>query len=351
MCFSFKCKFQIFNSTMRSPPPEIMGQYMYGQQPNYFGSTYNSAYDTSAASALGMGRSSPPRRRYSIGGLPTASMTDYLNLMQNASESAHISNLINETSKSITRSSQILNVTGENGEITGISSYPTLTNCDSAGGGISGTFLNDNILNFPIANFSSHPNIYSHRPNYNSIGGGIGNTMGTSATGNFYDTTNNYLSHQKPFSNYFYSRPLHTSAGTTMVSAANPYGTTASAYLNPLTSINQLPYQSVLSQSRHNLFIPSHHTSNPALSTSNWIPSSHNKLMTGTYSSHLHNQPHHHHHNHLNHPFSSGYSNQHFDHHYYQVPLSKLDLDYSKQGDNKRQVSFKFDVDTLSIES
>lgn len=337
--FFFQRKFQIFNSNLRSPPPELMGQYMYGQS-NYFGTPYTNTYDHTAsggATATGttnllgsfgrLGHSSPPRRRYSIGGLPSASMTDYLNLMQNASESAHLSNLINETSKSITRSSQILGAgagtgvgTGGGGLIGdrgGISSYPALNICGAD------TLQSDNIFNLPITNFSSHPNIYS-QPNYNN----------TSSA--FYDTTN-YLSHQKPFSNYFYSRP-HTAT----------YPNT-SAYLNPLQSTtNQLPYQSILSQSRHNLLIPSHHTSNPALSSSNWIPSSHNKLASDIYH-HNNQNNHYHHHNLHNHPFSSGYSNQHFDHHYYQVP--KLDLDYSKQAENKRQVSFKFDVDTLSIDS
>lgn len=295
----------MFNSNMRSPPPELMGQFMYGQ-PNYFGpSSY--MYDTTA----NLGHTSPPRRRYSIGGLPSASMTDYLNLMQNASESAHLSNLLNETSKSISRSTQILG--GRRLSQSGLSSYPTIDNCGDT------AFQSDNILNLPLlTNFSSHPNIYSQPTNYNN-------------TATQYFDTNYLSSYQKPLSHSFlYSRP------STYTSTLYPSNLLSSTQLPSQTNTNAttqlLPHQSILSQSR-NMFMPSHHASNPALShSSNWMP---HKTTSDTY----------HHH-----PFS-GYSNQHFDHHYYQVPMSKLDLDYSKQGENKRQVSFKFDVDTLSIDS
>lgn len=72
-------------------------------------STATSALTTSL---LGTSRTSPlPKRRYSIGGLPTStSVADYLNLpIQETAANANLSNLLSETYKSISRSSNILN--------------------------------------------------------------------------------------------------------------------------------------------------------------------------------------------------------------------------------------------------
>ncbi|XP_055380189.1 uncharacterized protein LOC129611212 isoform X2 [Condylostylus longicornis] len=72
---------------------------------------------------------------------------------------------------------------------------------------------------------------------------------------------------------------------------------------------------------------------------------------------HLPSSSHHHlQHHHPSQPHQQQQQSSTMHHHYpstmYQVPLSKLDLDYSKptSQESKRQVSFKFDVDTLSID-
>lgn len=305
-----------------SPQQHEFGLYNAGHSnnTNYYGNSF--MYDNNPPGTTGsLGLSSPlllPRRRYSIGGLPSASMADYSNLLQNSADTTHLSNLLNETSKSITRSSQLL--ADRRLSQSGLSNYPTV-------GGIS---CMDNMpyrkemssfnLHMPT-NFSSHPNIYTNQQpsNYNTT------------TSRLFDTTN-YLSHSKPFSQYLYPKSMTNSA----------YNRT---YSNPN---NQYPH-SILSHSRN--IPPMHHSSNPALSqTSNWIPSqNYHHLIPQPSLATAYHQNHHHH------PSSySGYSNQHFDHHHYQPTastLSKLDLDYSKQGETKRQVSFKFDVDTLSIDS
>lgn len=389
---------QMFSASMRSsPPPDIMGTYSATFVPSTYyhgspsGATNTQSYlgfdplntSRTTSNLIGtslLGSTSPPRRRYSIGGLPSASITEYLNLMQSANESAHLSNLLNETSKSITRSSQILGVSSETSAMPGYEAVLAGQFGDTCTD--TGAFQSDNLLTMPLANYSSQPNIYS-LPNYTS----------TSA---FYEpTASSYLSHQKSFANFpSYSRPTHN------VSFTQPLATASSSYITPHRPCSTLgPYQTALSGSRQNLFMPTHHNSNPALSSgahNTWIPSSHSRLVGASdpYSNtishyqtlpsssllgttqhhldlptHLNHHLHHHSTNTTNHipSFSSntiggggGYANQHFDHHYYQTPLqqqnqqqlAKLDLDYSKQGETqKRQVSFKFDVDNLSVDS
>lgn len=430
-----RSNFQMYSSALRtSPTAELLGTYgssAYGAQPSYFANSNTSAsgmpayrmtaYDPSAThpssllgghTGLGGGGgglgllgppSSPPRRRYSIGGLPSASITEYLNLMQNANESAHISNLLNETSKSITRSSQILGVSGDPGlpnpgtlagytsALTGMLADQTAASAavaaaaaaSSAAANASGAGLlgSDHLMPLSLTNFSSHPNIYSQ-----PSGGGGGGLYGPqSASSAFFDPSatslaaqlgpldhSAYLSHQKPFTNFLFSRPTHHTA----TGAHLPYTSSSIAPPPPLSSSYphplHTPYHRSLSQSRQNLYVPSHHTSNPALSTGcSWLPGGGGgggadtyataaAINSGLYPSSL---PHHMSSHLPSAAYGSGvggvggggsglgYSNQHFDHHYFQDPLSKLDLDYSRQGETKRQVSFKFDVDTLSVDS
>lgn len=364
-----------------SPPPDLLGTYSSTYAPtNYYGSTsaaittqpyigfdsINTTRNTSnLLSGAGLlGPSSPPRRRYSIGGLPSASITEYLNLMQSANESAHLSNLLNETSKSITRSSQILGVSNETSAMPGFEAVLAGQFGDSSGDACE--FQSDNLLTMPLANFSSQPNIYT-MPNY-TTSSAFYEPLSATSLGHPNHAASSYLSHQKPFANYAsYARPTHN------VSFTHPFASASSAYAANRPISNLAPYQnSALSLSRQNLFMPAHHTSNPALSSgahNTWIPSAHCRFSANDpYATSHYQQPsslpgsyHHHHHPP---PFSSsaaGYANQHFDHHYFQTPLhaqqpsshlSKLDLDYSKQGETqKRQVSFKFDVDTLSVDS
>lgn len=371
------------------------------------------------------GTVSPPRRRYSIGGLPSASISEYLNLMQSANESAHISNLLNETSRSITRSSQILGVSatgsGAPGTIGGptagvgenlsgsalllASADPTTAAVASASGTLlpsAATAAVDQLLTAAAAqsslptlpNFSSHPNIYTQQSLYDPI-----------ATSPLLDPLHHQQHHhhhlqpstlpaqtfwslnqKKPFSNFLLSRPIQTMPTTTAYGPASAsslfggcggggVGTHCSSYplgQHHLGASASLPYGSStlpgpyhrsLSHSRQTLFVPPHYTSNPALSGGSGCLAGGDMAFNptagllhyggaagagglcgggvgvgdgGGYGS------------------GGGYANQHFDHHYYQDPLSKLDLDYARQvgGEQaKRQVSFKFDVDTLSVDS
>lgn len=399
---------------------------------------FRSAYDTGAhhvghsghgggghpSSLLGV-PTSPPRRRYSIAGLPSASVSEYLNLMQSANESAHISNLLNETSRSITRSSQILGVSGDPAlqpnapsataayasALSGLLAEQQLGSAGVGVGGAAGLSNVDHLLPLPYAtNFSSHPNIYAPQPTASSLLTSAYTTPGLGGGSSFYPdplasaaaAANSALTAQfgpldhhgtgyhstKSYPSFLYSRPTqHTATGGHLPYAA-PLSSASAAY--PLST----PYVRAMSQSRQNLYVPAHHTSNPALSTaglglassSNWLPTD---LGAGgcygatTTTTGLGGSPYHsataaaaa-----AGYPLSSasygaglgggigggtlggggggiggggvGYSNQHFDHHYYPSdPLSRLDLDYSRQGEQKRQVSFKFDVDTLSVDS
>ncbi|EDW40011.1 GL15294 [Drosophila persimilis] len=68
------------------------------------------------------------------------------------------------------------------------------------------------------------------------------------------------------------------------------------------------------------------------------------------HHSHSHLHPHSHHH-HSAYPHSHSHHQQQ-PHHHHHLPYSKLDLDYPKlPQEHKRQVSFKFDTDTLSLDS
>lgn len=313
--------------------------------------------------------SSPlPRRRYSIGGLPSASMTEYLSIMQQNADAVQLSNLLNETKTSITRASQILS-RGED-----ISDDIMLS---TAAGDLAAQYsrLNANHLDADITaanilnqlppsnSFSSHPNIYYSQPNYHN------NQMTISS----YD----YLSRfKKPSSYQLYTRPTtigHMTA--TNVAGANPHFLANSTYVPSYTNTNsfyphhhqslhqQLPPQSNYGNfNYHKYYVnqppppysslshhrPLHYTSNPAISQSSnyYFKHNYNNYNPATTSGPQ---------SYNNYPLS-GYSNQHFDLHHYTNSncKTKLDLvDYLKPNSEqtKRQVSFNVDVDTLSIES
>lgn len=297
--------------------------------------------------------SAMPRRRYSIGGLPSQSMTEYLELMQQNAEAAHLSNLLNETKTSITRSSQILS-RGEDlsGDILISAAVgDVIAGMRSTNNDVDITSAN--ILNqLPIStnSFSSHPNIFYSQPNYT----------------NSHGTSDLFSRYKKPFFNYNhypsqYSRPFSntatfTSPFYTTSSSPAPYHYHPHSYQSqPMHSFSKYnqpppPYSSVLATHHR----PSHYTSNPAISQSSTTyyfkhpmhskSAAHNPNVISSSASYLHQQN--------QHPFN-GYSNQHFDLHHSNCNnyYSKLDLDYTKQGEQaKRQVSFNVDVDTLSID-
>lgn len=394
-------------------PPEMYSQIYGGGYPNFnMGPSYS--YETSgglggSGASLGLGRMSPlPRRRYSIGGLPSMGDNFYSSQHQQQ-HTPNISNLLNETSKSISRSSQILNrrfsgsLTGlHDGIIGGVSGVSgvggggigTTTGYGSgilgagyssggvggAGGigGLSGSGIGvGGVSSFPTlnlrnnyvdsnniipmsSNFYSHPNIYS-QPNFQSTNNTNYNNFDYNNFNKYHNlsnTTSNKLSSQdylytsKPIFSNTHSMPHQQTQKPTpnyLQAHLNPYTSTHSTTYNtnhlthhPITSSSFLHHQyNPPISSSHPHYYHHHHSSNPAISHSaNLLPHSYN---------------------HTNYPIKSsfnsggGYTNQHFDHlaHLNSSSSSnypKFDLDFGKPAEVKRQVSFKFDVDTLSID-
>lgn len=375
----------MLNYTLGSSPPttDLYTNPLYGTTgtSKYFGTpSYAGIYGTGTTStAVGdllaptstltglLGPASPPRRRYSIGGLPSASMTDYLSLLQqqqNAQNSMNISNLLNETSRSISRSTQLLNqqrtyTNGTTGTV--VSSYPnalnTITDKQLA------NFLNDNILpttTLPM-NYSSQPNISNLCTGYDTVTTtGLYDTVGPSVTATSYLT--NPL---KPSPSSYYSKPYGSgcSVGGAGGAGYQSYYNMSNYPLNCNRNMSMNSYNNTGIQQQSPYHRPYQYSSNPALSQSNYqLHLANGQPLTGHSGTQLNRD----YLNPNNYSMTSGYLNQHFDHHYHlpsslqthqtsynQLPpsLSKLDLDYPKHGETKRQVSFKFDVDTLSIES
>lgn len=310
----------------------------------------------------------PPRRRYSIGGLPSASMTEYLHLM----EQNNLSNLLNETKTSITRSSQLLSRGEDLSTNILLSSAVGDTianlNLDSTKAVTDAEIAASNILNqLPIGantSYSSNPNIYYSQPNYGANQLFATNVLPTQS----YDYFSRYKRPPSALSYELYSKTYNNPNSYT-----NPYINNYSQHKRQYHQYNYPssryynqsppPYSSSLPH-HYNHHRPMHYTSNPALSQSSnyylkhphhYYNSYHNSANntsaniannTSTSASYLYHQ----------HPYS-GYSNQHFDLHHHLNSnnncYSKLDLDYMKQTgeQTKRQVSFNVDVDTLSIDS
>lgn len=352
-----------------------------------------------------------PRRRYSLGALPSASGTDDADI-------AHVTNLLNEAKTSITRSSQIL-YRGEN-----------LTDdilMSSAAGDVLAEIqrLNEtsdvditgaNILNQMRLGYSSQPNIYYAQPNYTYSQ--MPSDLYLSRMKRLpYDrsTANHTAMYAKPplpnpiltaYTNPYFAG-MHTTATNMPSTLTNPYTSyqpqTYQTYQTKVYNQPPPPYSSVLFPStqlhqplplplsatnyhhphhyhQHYPHRPIHHTSNPVISQSSTAYyTKHLHPSHDAHSMHAHNMGHTmcsgsmampsatgsggiaqtstsasylRHHN--QHPYC-GYSNQHFDLHNLNSNscYPKLDLvDYTKQGEHtKRQVSFNVDVDTLSITS
>lgn len=478
-----------------SPPlPDIIGQYY---TPSYFGGgicaptlcpasshEYLFGPNTSAGylydpplyagGVIGGGGSGQPspvrRRRYSIAGLPSATMmNDFYGIgggfggypgalpPMHQSSSSNIENLLNEAHKSISRSTQILNqqarlqqahaapitpLSHYPGRI--ISSYPALHLGDT-----SPPYSSDNLMQMSNS-FSSQPNIYFQpytqqqqqqqqppqltstqaavaarlRPaysvsninywNYPSKYAGL-NTMNCNpyqqALYNQTELPMNLLQQRQLMSSLHASNPAisqlyqtqlpstyATGAGTHPLSynlqqqfagTQNyplPTSTHPSAHIHQSVQqqLNPLHQYHVHSQQNH---LQTHplaalaSTSGPfgGTLTSSALAGGSGGIggiggidrgsgigATSAYD-HLHSSsayhPHHHthyphtHHMHHHPSASSAYhqhltpSSHHLQHHH-QMPYSKLDLDYPKlPTEPKRQVSFKFDVDTLSLDS
>lgn len=314
-----------------------------------------------------------PQRRYSIGGLPSASLTECLHIMQQNAEAAQLSSLLNETKTSITRASQILS-RGEDisDDILLSAAAGDLAAQYSRLSGNNVDITAANILNQlpPSNSFSSHPNIYYSQPNYHNqmslTGHDYLSRIKRPANYQYYSNTatrpfcnsgatslppqHTTYAVQPSTSSYFYHQPMAATALTTGPATA-AYDTYHSKYYAappppPYTSLPSSSYHTP----HHHYRPPMHYTSNPAISQSSnyYFKHNYNNLMntaatTTTAPISFNNYP-----NNL-----TGYSNQHFDlHHTYNNCNTKLDLDYTKPSEHaKRQVSFNVDVDTLSIES
>jgi hypothetical protein len=277
-------KFQMYDYDMYDSSSDAL-RHIYGHSPTY---SKVQPYNLCTTSALS--RAFPlQRRRYSIGGLPSSSIADYCNLAENASilhnQSTNITNLLCEATKSLSRSSNILNQRFSHGGL------PTRPGSDP------------NLMPMPITNFNSYQNVMSHR-------------LPTSFSSSNYDLSNYLPSYFKPSSDYLLSKPIYSnnlySSHTANLSCQSPLGL--------LSPTKKLPLQN--------------YSSNPVLShtVSSYLP----------------------YHSSTNHPFCSDstsayYSNQPMYHQIY--PSSNIHLDYNRPNEMKRQVSFKFDVDTLSAES
>ena len=287
-----------------STPSEVMRQLYTGHLPSH---TYANTSSMDRMHRL-------PARRYSISGMPSSSLADYCNLSENAAnllnQSANITNLLNETTKSLSRSSNILNLRYSQPPPPGyhladqMSASTTLPpppySCST---------------NLPLSsNFCSYPNVNSQMPNFTSS--------------NLANLSHCLSGYNRPSSDYLLSKPIYS----------NTYSNTSNYLSQP---------HSILSQTKN--ILSQHYASNPVLSRSlTNLPSS-----SSSYNHHFNNINHHYpvdYPPYLNEYGNKNYYKRHYSN-YQTPPINKLDLDYSRASDFKRQVSFKFDVDELSIDS
>lgn len=296
-------------------------------------STATSALTTSL---LGTSRTSPlPKRRYSIGGLPTStSVADYLNLpIQETAANANLSNLLSETYKSISRSSNILNRR--------LSYEMALDNANLTN--IIDDNINSDIIKYDLINnltttATLTPTKYSNYYSQPAIG--TEHLLGTSATPlaptsfytNSYQPTRNtslnlYPSNRLMSDDYLLSKPIFSKNYDTLPLASSYL--TDDCYTRPFNALSTHTSR-LLTQT---------HSSNPCLSQTQFNPYS-TALNRSTYYPLPTRQP------------SSSSLNRYTYNapSFYHRPSSRLDLDTNKSNDIKRQVSFKFDVDEMSFD-
>lgn len=307
----------MFDYETCSTTPELT-RNLYQGQPSNYSTNYTSTTMLDRAARL-------PARRYSISGLPSNnSLVDYCNLSENAanlySQSANITNLLSETTKSLSRSSNILNMRYAQtptmthqpiGSVDSLMSHPSLYQNPQLQQPLQPppppppppppTY--EKLMPMPT-NFCSYPNVNTHMPNYN--------------TSNMV----NYVGGYRPSSDYLLSKPIYS----------NTYANSPIVHSQP---------HSILSQTKN--ILSQHYASNPIMSRSlTNLPSSSSSFNFLNRRQFPVDYP----------PFMNDYGNLSYKSNpYYQSSFSKLDLDYSRANDMKRQVSFKFDVDTLSFDS
>lgn len=311
---------------------------------------------TNTSSYIGLNRMSPlPMRRYSYSGaLPSSnSMSDNMHLVTNDSS---ITNLINATCQSISRSSNILNRQLSVDMALACMSLTNLLDENIESDIVKYDLLNEITTTAPIT-----PSKYSH---------------------NFYSQP---AIMQQRYTPYFPQRQLPTlpilSTDDYLLSKpifSKDYLMSTSSYINDdnynnyNTSIH--PHSYTTATTTHPLHYHHHYASNPCLSS---YHSYHNSPHHHSYNTNniatpysLSNRNYHNYQSHHQQPFSSSrppsisslnrynttstvpLSNNYssFNAQPYYRTSSRIDLDNPKSSEIKRQVSFKFDVDQMSFD-
>lgn len=303
-----------------------------------------------------------PRRRYSIGGLPSSSsIADFLNveMQENSAATANISNLLNETSRSISRSQSILNR-----QMTHDMALSSSNICDLLDENIHSEIIKYDLLNeltttasvTPAVTSTRFTNYYSQPTINNDLLYGCRSTPSTVAPSSYFNNSNArtlYRNRRLLSDDYLLSKPIFSRHNN-----VNNYNTNTftPSYLqddyNPVSS-SSLPLNTLSLQT--NRLLSHHYASNPCLSQTH--TSSHLPYSSSPYYRNYYQSPHHHQQplpptrqpsmSSLNRYAYSNYKD--FVQPYYRTP-SRLDLDNAKSNEIKRQVSFKFDVDTMSMD-
>lgn len=380
--------FDITNCTTTTA--DLMRTSFYPAQPT---SVYNSNYHNIAPASklLDVRSGRLPARRYSISGsVPLSSMVDYCNLSENAAnlytQSANLTNLLNETTKSLSRSSNILNMrslgttasgdSGSNLPMCHATTHFTQSLLASAPTSSSTTICGvlDPSPSLPFERMGASTatsagtttGLHCSYPNTSSISH-LPNAVASNSNLSYY---NHHLQHHLPHVNQQNSIPVpqqlqfsqHSSFCNTGCRPSTDYLLSKPIYSNNTinaasnaTSFLSHPH-SVLSHTK-NLLSQHQFLSNPAITRSL------TNLPSSTTSSYPYERP-------ISSVtalrYPSSFDNTNLLHTMhdnidcnamlryptsYHAPYSKVDLDYSRASDMKRQVSFKFDVDTLSIDS
>lgn len=308
-----------------------------GGNANYFGAStpFNACGAANCTASMypsghTMAQMPAPRRRYSLGALPSASVTEYLNLMHQNADIAHVNNLLNEAKTSITRSSQIL-CRGENltdDILMSSAAGDVLAEIQRLNETSDADITGANILNQMRLGYSSQPNIYYAQPNYTQSHLPTDLYMSRLKRSPFDRTAANYTAMyaKPPLANPIltaYTNPyfagLHTNASHLTSTIPNPLTYTSyqpQSYQTYHTKVyNQPPppYSSVLFPStqlhqpslsatnyhhphhhyhhQHYPHRPIHHTSNPVISQSSTSAyyTKHLHPSNDTHSMHAHN--------------------------------------------------------------
>jgi hypothetical protein len=356
---------------MCSPTSEAFSRNLYGGLPlqtaastsNFYNPTTTSTIGTTSqslslnqnlsSSIYGLNQTSPlPRRRYSIGGLPTSSsIADYLNLqMQESAANVNITNLLNETCKSISRSSNILN--RRLSEDLALSNSNLL--CDLFEDNINSDIIKYEMLNDITTTTGITPtrytNYYSQPTLINTVDQLTQQyrkptlTSTNPFTSSYFNNSNArnllYPNRRLLSDDYLLSKPIFSR------NYLNNSNNLASSYLQ---DDYHTPFSSLSQTKRH--LLSHHYASNPCLSQTHSHPYGTSNYNYNRYLYQSQPQP-----PPTRQPSISSlnryaYSNyKDFVQPYYRTS-SRLDLDNTKSNEIKRQVSFKFDVDTMSIDS